>query len=149
VSLLVPPLSERREDVPLLASYFLNKLAVRYRKQISGFAPDAMDALVSAAWPGNVRQLINVVEQAMALCTTPIVPQTLVQKCLQGEHENIPSFEDARRRFEREYLIQVLKITNGNVTHAARLARRNRTEFYKLLQRNQLDPGSFKAEAHV
>jgi two-component system, NtrC family, response regulator GlrR len=149
VSLLVPPISERREDIPLLATHFLNKLAPRYRKQISGFAPDAMDALVSAAWPGNVRQLINVVEQAVALCTTPIVPLSLIQKCLQGEHEAIPSFEDARRRFERDYLIQVLKITNGNVTHAARLARRNRTEFYKLLQRNQLDPGSFKAEAHA
>jgi two-component system, NtrC family, response regulator GlrR len=149
VSLVVPPLSERREDVPLLATHFLNKLAQRYRKQVTGFAPDAMDALVSATWPGNVRQLINVVEQSMALCTTPIVPLSLVQKCLQGEHENIPSFEDARRRFERDYLIQVLKITNGNVTHAARLARRNRTEFYKLLQRNQLDPGSFKAEAHA
>jgi two-component system, NtrC family, response regulator GlrR len=147
VSLVVPPLSERREDVPLLATHFLNKLAQRYRKQITGFAPDAMDALVSATWPGNVRQLINVVEQAMALCTTPIVPLSLVHKCLQGEHETIPSFEDARRRFERDYLIQVLKITNGNVTHAARLARRNRTEFYKLLQRNQLDPSSFKAEA--
>lgn len=149
VSLTVPPLAERREDVPLLATHFLNKLAMRYRKPISGFAPEAMDTLVSAAWPGNVRQLINVVEQAMALCTTPIVPLTLVQKCLQGEHETIPSFEDARRRFERDYLIQVLKITNGNVTHAARLARRNRTEFYKLLQRNQLDPGTFKAEAHA
>ncbi len=149
VSLVVPPLAERREDVPLLATYFLNKLAQRYRKHITGFAPDAMEALVSAAWPGNVRQLINVVEQAMALCTTPIVPLSLVQKCLQGEHETIPSFEDARRRFERDYLIQVLKITNGNVTHAARLARRNRTEFYKLLQRNQLDPGTFKAEAHA
>jgi two-component system, NtrC family, response regulator GlrR len=149
VSLMVPPLSERREDVPLLATHFLNKLAQRYRKQVTGFAPDAMDALVSAAWPGNVRQLINVVEQSMALCTTPIVPLSLVHKCLQGEHEAIPSFEDARRRFERDYLIQVLKITNGNVTHAARLARRNRTEFYKLLQRNQLDPASFKAEAHA
>ncbi len=149
VSLVVPPLAERREDVPLLATFFLNKLAMRYRKQVTGFAPEAMDALVSAAWPGNVRQLLNVVEQSLALSTTPIVPLTLVHKCLQGEHEAIPSFEDARRHFEREYLIQVLKITNGNVTHAARLARRNRTEFYKLLQRNQLDPGSFKAEAHA
>lgn len=144
VSLVVPPLSERREDIPLLATHFLQALAPKYRKQVNGFAPEAMELLVNASWPGNVRQLVNVIEQTMALSTTPIVPASLVQRCLQNESGEIPSFEDARRRFERDYLIQVLKIANGNVSHAAKIARRNRTDFYKLLERNQLDPSSFK-----
>jgi two-component system response regulator GlrR len=145
VSLKIPPLSARREDIPLLAGQFLKMLAAKYNKQINGFAPEALEQLVSAPWPGNVRQLLNVVEQAVALCTTSIVPLTLVQKALHGDEESgYSSFADAKKQFEREYLAQLLKITNGNVTQAARLAKRNRTEFYKLLKRHALDPALFK-----
>jgi two-component system, NtrC family, response regulator GlrR len=144
VSLTVPPLRERREDIPTLAMYFLGVLSGKYRKKVNGFSPEAMELLVTAAWPGNVRQLYNVVERTLALSTTSIIPNSLAQKALQGDFEEITSFDEARKRFERDYLAQVLKITNGNVTHAARLAKRNRTEFYKLLQRHQLDPASFK-----
>ncbi|MGH8710092.1 MAG: sigma 54-interacting transcriptional regulator [Burkholderiales bacterium] len=145
VSLKIPPLSARREDIPLLAGHFLKTLTAKYNKQINGFAPEALEQLVSAPWPGNVRQLLNVVEQAVALCTTPIVPLTLVQKALHGDEESgFSSLADAKKQFEREYLAQLLKITNGNVTQAARLAKRNRTEFYKLLKRHALDPALFK-----
>ncbi|HYA21293.1 MAG TPA: sigma 54-interacting transcriptional regulator [Burkholderiales bacterium] len=145
VSLKIPPLSARREDIPLLASHFLKTLCGKYNKTINGFAPEALEQLVSAPWPGNVRQLLNVVEQAVALCTTPIVPLTLVQKALHGDEESgYSSLADAKKQFEREYLAQLLKITNGNVTQAARLAKRNRTEFYKLLKRHSLDPHLFK-----
>lgn len=147
VALVLPPLRDRREDIPLLANSFLDTLNKRYRKSVNGFAPDAVEAMVSAQWPGNVRQLYNLVEQTLALSTTDIIPMALVQKCLQSDLTGIPSFEEARKRFERDYLVQLLKITNGNVSQAARLARRNRTEFYKLLQRNDLTPGSFKAAA--
>ena len=68
----------------------------------------------------------------------------LVQTAIQHQQSEFASFEDARRKFEREYLAQILRITEGNVTQAARLAKRNRTEFYKLLQRHQLDPKLFK-----
>jgi two-component system response regulator GlrR len=71
VTLTLPPLSERREDIPLLANHFLLKLAAKYDKRLSGFAPEAIKALTTAAWPGNVRQLYNVVEQVCALSTTP------------------------------------------------------------------------------
>jgi two-component system, NtrC family, response regulator GlrR len=145
VALSLPPLRERREDIPILASHFLDTLNKRYNKKVNGFSPEAMELLVMAQWPGNVRQLFNVVEQTLALSTTSIIAAALVQKCLQGDAAVIPSFEEARRRFERDYLAQLLKITNGNVSQAARLAKRNRTEFYKLLQRNELNPGTFKA----
>jgi two-component system response regulator GlrR len=144
VALAIPPLGERREDIPLLAGHFLSLLASKYHKNVNGFAPEAMELLVAAAWPGNVRQLYNVVEQSVALATTPIIPVSLAQQAIQNQQAEFASFEDARRRFEREYLTQLLKITEGNVTQAARLAKRNRTEFYKLLGRHQLDPKLFK-----
>jgi two-component system, NtrC family, response regulator GlrR len=147
VALHLPPLSERREDIPLLAGFFLSKLAEKYGRNITGFAPEAIEALVSAPWPGNVRQLYNVVEQAVALATTPLIPATLVQTAIQHQQSEFASFEEARRKFERDYLAQILRITDGNVTQAARLAKRNRTEFYKLLQRHQLDPKLFKNAA--
>jgi len=145
VALALPPLSERREDIPLLAKHFLGVLTDKYKKEVNGFAPEALELLVSAAWPGNVRQLYNVVEQSVALATTPLIPLASAQQAIQNQQTEFASFEDARRRFEREYLTQLLKITDGNVTQAARLAKRNRTEFYKLLGRHQLDPKIFKA----
>jgi two-component system response regulator GlrR len=144
VALHLPTLSERREDIPLLANHFLTLISEKYGRNISGFAPEAIEALVSAPWPGNVRQLYNVIEQAVALATTPLIPATLVQTAIQHQQSEFASFEEARRKFERDYLAQILRITDGNVTQAARLAKRNRTEFYKLLQRHQLDPKLFK-----
>ncbi len=100
--------------------------------------------MLYAAWPGNVRQLYNVVEQSVALSTTPLIPASLVQRALRNEVGDIPSFVDARNQFERDYLTQLLQITNGNVAQAARIAKRNRTEFYKLLHKHQLSPPQFK-----
>lgn len=144
VSLTIPVLAQRREDIPLLANYFLNTFSEKYQKNINGFSPEAMETLVAASWPGNVRQLMNVVERCIALSTAPLISPVLVYDAMHREEEQLVSFEDARRSFERDYLVRVLKITGGNVTQAARLAKRNRTEFYKLLQRYQLDPSVFK-----
>ncbi len=144
VALKLPPLSARREDIPLLANHFLTTLVQKYGKTINGIAPEALELLVSASWPGNVRQLYNVIEQAVALCSTQLVPVTLVQQAIQHQQSEFASFEQARRQFEREYLTRLLKITAGNVSQAARLAQRNRTEFYKLLQRHELEPSLFK-----
>ena len=144
VSLELPSLASRREDIPLLAGHFLGELAARYQKNVSGLSSEAVEQLVSASWPGNVRQLYNVIEQSVALATTPLIPANLVQQAIQREQTELASFEQARRKFERDYLAQLLKITDGNVTQASRMAKRNRTEFYKLLQRHQLDPRLFK-----
>ncbi len=146
VTLTLPPLSERREDIPLLANHFLQQLAKKYGKRLSGFAPEALIALTTAAWPGNVRQLYNVVEQACALSTTPLVPLALVQRALRSPSVEVLTFAEARQRFERDYLVGLLKLTDGNVADAARLADRNRTEFYRLMQKHDLTPGLFKAD---
>ncbi len=144
VALTIPVLSQRREDIPLLTNYFLSMFAEKYQKNINGFSPEAMEMLLSSSWPGNVRQLMNVVERCVVLSTTPLVSSVLVYDAMHREEEQLVSFEEARKSFEREYLVRVLKISGGNVTQAARLAKRNRTEFYKLLQRYQLDPSVFK-----
>lgn len=144
VGLEIPALAARREDISLLANNFLQTLSDKYAKNLNGFAPEAMELLIAAPWPGNVRQLQNIVEQTVVLSTTPLIPASLVQKALQNDIGGIVSFETARKNFEREYLVKLLKATNGSVTQAARLAQRNRTEFYKLLQRHQLTPALFK-----
>lgn len=145
VLLELPPLAARREDISTLAMHFLAQLAAQNSKDVRGFAPEALELLVCAAWPGNVRQLMNVVEQTVALTTTPIIPAALVQNALRDKPDTLPSFADARRRFEQDYLLQLLQMTNGNVSQAARIAKRNRTEFYKLLHRFEIDPALFKA----
>ena len=145
VSFGLPALSERREDIPVLATHFLNQLVSRYKKPLNGFASEAMEILIKSAWPGNIRELYNVVEQAVALSTTSIITPALVDSAMRGQSAELSSFESARSEFERDYLAKLLKITGGNVTQAAKLAKRNRTEFYKLLQRHHLDPKLFKA----
>ncbi|AKU10823.1 two-component transcriptional regulator [Azoarcus sp. CIB] len=147
VSLNLPTLDERREDIPLLANHFLRGLARKYQKRLRGFAPEALEALTTAAWPGNIRQLQNVVEQACALATTPLIPLALVDRALRGPSLEALSYAEAKMRFERNYLIQLLKLTDGNVSDAARLADRNRTEFYRLLQRHSLTPSLFRGDS--
>ena len=147
VTLWMPPLSERREDIAPLAHHFMRQLADKYQKSLNGFAPDALEALVSAAWPGNVRQLYNVVEQLCALATTPLIPLSLVQRALRIPSLEVLSYAEAKQRFERNYLIHLLKLTDGNVSDAARLAERNRTEFYRLLQKHDLSPDLFRGES--
>lgn len=147
VTLTLPPLSARREDIPLLANHFLQRLSAKYGKRLSGFAPEALKALTTAAWPGNVRQLFNVVEQVCALSSSPLIPLALVQRALRVPTVEVQTYAEAKQRFERDYLVGLLKLTDGNVADAARLADRNRTEFYRLLQKHELTPGHFKADA--
>ena len=94
--------------------------------------------------PGNVRQLYNVVEQSCALATTPLITLPLIQRALRIPTMEALSYAEAKQRFERNYLVQLLKLTDGSVADAARIADRNRTEFYRLLQRHQLTPDMFR-----
>lgn len=147
VTLALPRLEERREDIPLLANHFVQQLVKKYDKGIVGFAPEAIEALINAAWPGNVRQLYNVVEQCCALATAPLIPLALIQRALRVPTLEALSYAEAKQRFERNYLVQLLKLTDGNVSDAARIADRNRTEFYRLLQKHELTPDMFRHPA--
>ena len=143
VHIEIPPLSRHREDIPLLVAHFLAQIA-RESGVRKIYAPEAVELLATAEWAGNIRQLQNVVRQNVALSQTPIIPVELVQQSLGGSPGRLPSFDEARDEFTRSYLSQILQITGGNVSQAARLARRNRTDFYKLLARHQLTPEEFK-----
>ncbi len=98
-----------------------------------------------APWPGNIRQLLNVVEQVVALSVTPIISTSLIQSALRGKTCEVVPLALAQSDFERNYLVRILQMTGGNVSQAARLAHRNRTEFYKLLNRHQLEPQLFRS----
>lgn len=144
VGLKLPTLSERSEDIPLLANHLLRVAAQRHKPFVRSFSTDALKRLMAASWPGNVRQLVNVIEQCVALTSAPVISEALVQQALEGENTALPTFADARNQFELNYLRKLLQITKGNVTQAARIAGRNRTEFYKLLSRHELEATDFK-----
>ena len=144
VTLEVPDLKDRREDIPLLVEHFLQVINQQSDRKIVGFSPEAMTALIEAPWPGNIRQLQNVVEQAAALSTTDLIPADLIYNALKEENVKIQTFDEARFEFGQRYLVRLLQMTGGNVAQAARLAGRNRTDFYKILNRHHVAPALFK-----
>jgi two-component system, NtrC family, response regulator GlrR len=148
VTLSLPALRQRREDIPLLARHFLEQQSAKQRAK--AFTPEAMEILITNDWPGNIRQLQNVVDQCSVLCSTPLISAALVARAL---HDKEPgkdlSYANAKQQFEREYLIRLLKITDGQVTKAAQLAGRNRTEFYRLLGKHQISPAMFKSNSEL
>lgn len=148
ITLEQPPLAARREDIPLLANHFAQQLSERHeREEGVRFAPEAMELMVSAPWPGNVRQLLNVVEQCVVLSPQRLIPRQLVERALRFKPEKLLNMNDARDQFEHDYLIRLLNLAEGNIALAARLAERNRSEFYNLLKRHDLDPDQFRKSA--
>ena len=139
----VPPLGRRREDIPLLISCFLEQAA-----ENGGigkiYSPQAVQLLVTADWPGNVRQLFDLVKQNVALSQDRLMSEEFVEKSLGSGASRLPSYADARDQFSRDYLVRNLQSTAGNVSKSARLAKRNRTDFYKLLTRYRLEPDDYK-----
>ncbi|WP_086933497.1 sigma 54-interacting transcriptional regulator [Agarilytica rhodophyticola] len=146
VCLEIPPLVKRREDIPLLANTFLKNIKLQSKKSPNRFTSEAMMALMAAPWPGNVRQLRNVVEQCAVLCKASLIPESFVLRALRNDSSggSITPFAQARDEFEYAYLEELLHITCGNVTRAAKLARRNRSEFYKLLNKHDLDATKYR-----
>ena len=145
VNLKLPALKSRSEDIPLLARALLQQSGLRHGVTVSQFSDDAMQQLVKSSWPGNVRQLVNVVEQCVALTQTPVIPLHLVEQALSATKQSWPTLTEARDAFEQQYLHKLLKMTDGNVTRAADLAGRNRTDMHKLMKKHDLDAGDFRS----
>jgi two-component system, NtrC family, response regulator GlrR len=139
----IPPLGRRREDIPLLVSHFLEQ-ATEPGGQKKIYSPKAIELLATTDWPGNVRQLFDLVKQNVALSHGNVMSREFVEQSLGGDPTKIPSYDEAREKFARDYLAENLQRTAGNVTQAARLAKRTRTDFYKLLARYRLHPDDFK-----
>ena len=151
VTLALPSLRERPEDIAPLARHFLDGIARRSSRRARVYSPDAMERLCQHHWPGNIRQLSNVVEQNVALTRGHVISPQAVDKALAGhggrpgtKTPTLQPLAEARDAFVRDYLIQLLRISEGNVARSARLAKRNRTEFYKLLNRHEIDPADYK-----
>lgn len=146
VNLKLPSLDERKEDIPLLVNAFLARIAERQQSEPKHFSPDALEMLVEQHYPGNIRQLANVVEQCYALCTSKVIPTKTVEQAVEPLAGDFPSLSDAKKEFERDYVIRLLKITQGNMAQAAKMARRNRSDFYKIVKRHNINADAFKAE---
>lgn len=147
VNLTLPTLRDRAEDIPLLARHLLRQSCERHQAKVNAFSDDAMERLMTAEWPGNVRQLVNVIEQCVALSPSPVINEALVKQALADQSSHWPTLTEARDQFERQYLIRALKMTEGNVTWAAELIGRNRTDLYKLFKKHGLDSKSFSPSA--
>ncbi|MCF2946717.1 sigma 54-interacting transcriptional regulator [Paraglaciecola aquimarina] len=144
VNITLPSLRERSEDIPLLARHLLKSSAKKHEVKVSRFSDDAMQLLTTCVWPGNVRQLVNVVEQCVALTQTPVIASHLVEQALSASEQKWPTLTEARDAFEHQYLLKLLKMTDGNVTRAAEMAGRNRTDMHKLMKKHAVYSADFK-----
>lgn len=139
----IPPLGRRREDIPLLVSHFLEQAKEPGGKK-QMYSADAIELLATTDWPGNVRQLFDLVKQNVALSHGSVMTREFVQRSLGKDAKSVPTYDQARDEFTVAYLKTNLQTTSGNVSQSARLAKRNRTDFYKLLARYRLQPDDFK-----
>jgi two-component system response regulator GlrR len=157
IPIYLPPLRERKEDILPLAEHFLKKFSVQMKRDVKAIAPEALRKMMLHDWPGNVRELENAIEYAVAMTQKDTITDDYVlpAKLLLREEERpstqaspsdetIKPLKDARDAFERDYLVQVLALTEGNVSQAAKLAGKYRADFYDLLKKHQLKVDEFK-----
>jgi two-component system response regulator GlrR len=143
----LPPLRERREDIPMLAAHFLGKYGRAMNKNIKGLAPAAMQRLMAYAWPGNVRELENTIEYAVAMTRSDVISEDLIHPSRStASEELVKPLREARDCFEKNYLVRLLELTNGTVSSAAELAGKYRADFYTLLRKHGINPGDFKKQ---
>jgi DNA-binding NtrC family response regulator len=148
ISLILPPLRERREDIPLLARHFLARYTAELDKEISELSPEAMQLLMVHNWPGNVRELEHVIERAVVLCegstleTRDFVISRAAGNGAQQSLQEAKAKEIAR--FERDYIHGLLSACKGNITRAAQVAKKNRRAFWQLIQKHDINVARFK-----
>lgn len=143
----LPPLRERREDIPLLARHFLEKYSAAFDKPMIGFAPDALRLLALGYWRGNVRELEHVIERAVALAEPPII-QSADLNLPQTSAARLMTFREAKMKvveqFESAYIKDLLRKYQGNISHAARAAHKDRRSFWGLIRKYSIKPQSFQ-----
>lgn len=161
VSLLIPPLRNRREDIPLLVENFIRKYAQEYDKNVNGASTEAMELLVSNTWPGNIRELENKIQQAVVMSTDNIIlPRDILFSQEDSEPEpatqigntNVykETFAQAKKKiidtFEREYLSRLLAQYKGDIVRAAAQAGKSRTALWNLMAKHHLHPRQFSQD---
>ena len=146
IRIKLPPLRDRKGDVLLLAKYFLEKYAKKMDKKIKGFTPSASQKLMMYHWPGNVRELENAVECAVAMTIDDVITEDLILSAQEtGTKKNdLKPLRNAKEEFERDYLVQLFEITNGNVSRAAKLSGKYRADIYELIKKYDLKPAEYR-----
>lgn len=148
IPLALPPLRERRQDIPLLAHHFLAKYSQEFDMQTTGFTPGALQRLMLYEWPGNVRELEHVVERAVVLSEESVIRQANIVLPQTKAAEVNESFQEAKTRvinqFERSYIQGLLAAHQGNITRAANTAQKNRRAFWQLIRKHGIDVQQFK-----
>ena len=140
----LPPLRERKGDIPVLSHYFLDKLSKGMDKKITGFSSAALQKLMLYSWPGNVRELQNAIESAVTMSNVDIIGEDLILPALNTEVKDLKPLKDAKENFEKDYLLQLIELTEGNMAQAARLAGKYRADLYELLKKYDLKPSDFR-----
>ena len=138
----LPPLAARTEDILPLASHFLGIAAAEAGVEAVGFTAEARAALVAEPWPGNARELSERIATALRLAGSGAISAEAL--LIAAPPEQIPSFKDAKRAFERRYVIGLLRRCEGNISRAARLAKKDRKDFYDVIRRTGVDPTEFR-----
>ena len=146
IPIKIPPLTDRKEDIPLLARHFLARFAQKMGKTLKGFTPEAMQKLMTYHWPGNIRELENTIECAVAMGSGDVITPDMLLQTQEAESPGLAPLKEAKETFEKDYLIQLIEMTRGNISQAAKLAGKYRADFYALLKKHQLDPTNFRPE---
>jgi len=144
IPIFIPSLKERKEDIPPLVDHFLKQFSKEMNKKIKGITPQAMQQLMLQDWPGNVRQLKNTIEYAVAMTLDDVITEDLLQTQKEIEQVDHKPLKEAKAVFERSYIVQLMDMTQGNVSKAAQLAGKYRADFYNLLKKYDISPTDFK-----
>ena len=146
IPVYIPPLRERKEDIPLLVDHFMKKFAGNMKKEIKGISTPALQKLLSYEWPGNVRELENSIEYAVAMTTGDIIDEYLILQTKTVEQGELKPLKEAKNEFEGKYIFNLISLTRGNVSKASRLAGKYRSDFYDLLKKHNLKIADFKSD---
>jgi two-component system, NtrC family, response regulator GlrR len=140
----LPPLRERKEDIPLLADFFLKKFTASSSKKIQAFSPAAIQKMIQYDWPGNVRELENTIEAAVAMATQEVIAENLILQTRDIDVTTFFPFKKAKDEFEKSYLLQLIKTAGGNMSKAADISGKYRADLYELFKKHDLKPSDFR-----
>ncbi len=151
VSLTIPPLRERKEDIPILIEHFSNRCSIKYNKPIKELSEDAMRVFISYSWPGNIRELENKIQQLVVMTPNPVIHEKDIQLPVNeptSEERDIEYFKVAKKRaintFEKTYLTHLLTEQSGEMVSAAKKSGKSRTALWNLLKKHSLSPHQFR-----
>jgi len=144
IPIYLPSLRERKEDIPLLVDHFLKKFDQKMKKGIKGISTPALQKLLAHSWPGNVRELENTLEYAVAMTAQEVIGEDLILQTRALEEGRLRPLRDAKNQFEKSYISNLLSLSGGNVSKAAKLAGKYRGDFYALMKKHDLDASAYK-----